>query len=243
MTASERRKAKRDLKHTGAVVYLRVSTSKQADSGAGLEAQEAKCREHCARLGLDVLSIRTDAAMSGKDAVEKRPGLMAALEDVKANPGAVMVVYSLSRLARSQRIIWNLLDDRGEYRLALASATESFETCTPMGRAMLGMLGVWAQLEADLVSERTIAALEAVAERGTKLGAPTMIESTTEEGERYIDAEKVALVRRVQDLYATGDYSHRTLAEHLNQNGIASVTGRQWHARTVRVAINTALPA
>jgi site-specific DNA recombinase len=243
VTASERRKAKKEKKVAGAIIYLRVSTSKQADSGAGLEAQEAKCREHAARLGLEVLSKHVDAGLSGKDAIERRPGLQAVLEAVKANPDAVVIVYSLSRLARSQRIIWNLLDEHGDYALPLASATESFETASPMGRAMLGMLGVWSQLEADLVSERTIAALEAVAERGVKLGAPSMIEMTGEDGKRYIDEEKVALVRRVQELYATERYSHRTLAEYLNAEGILSVTGRQWHARTVRVAINTTLPS
>jgi site-specific DNA recombinase len=227
----------------GCVIYLRVSTGAQAASGLGLEAQEAKCRALAAERGWNVLAVRQDAGLSGRDGLAKRPGLRAVIDDAKANPGAVVVVASLSRLGRSQRLIWTLLDTAGEYALPVVSATEPFDTASPMGRAMIGMIGVWAQLEADLVSERTTDALAAAKDRGTKLGAPSMIESTDEEGRRFIDAAKAALVRRVQELYATGAYSHRTLAEHLNASGVASATGKQWHARTVRVALNTEVPA
>jgi site-specific DNA recombinase len=249
MTNGQRKRARATAKHTGAVIYLRVSTAKQAKSGVGIEAQLAKCTEHAQRLGLPVLAVHRDEAISGKDGIEKRPGLRAVLADVKANPGSVCIVYSLSRLGRSQRLIWTLLDDRGEYALPLASASEPFETATPMGRAMLGMLGVWAQLESDLASERTIDALAAVAERGdTKLGAPSMVESTREvEGqtrkERFVDAAKVAVVADVQRLYASGEHSHRSLADHLNATGVPTASGKRWHAKTVRTALGVELGA
>lgn len=227
---------------TRAVLLFRVSTQRQADSGLGLEAQETACRKLCADRGWEILGAHVDAGISGKEGIDKRPGLAAAIADIKANPGAVLVVYSLSRLGRSQRLIWTLLDTQGDYALPLVSATEPFDTSTPMGRAMLGMLGVWSQLEADLVSERTTVALDAARERGTKLGAPSMIESTDESGARMIDPAKVALVRQVKELYASGEYSHKTLAEHLNASGIASVKGGRWHPRTVRVALFTELP-
>lgn len=182
--------------------------------------------------------MRVDAH-TGKDGIDKRPGLRAALDDMKANPGAVLVAYSLSRLGRSQRLIWNLLDPTGDHGINFVSASEPFDTSTPMGRAMLGMLGVWSQLEADLVSERTVAALDAARERGTKLGAPSMLESTDEDGKRFVDPAKVALVRQVQALYASEVYSHKTLAAHLNASGIASVNGKLWHPRTVRIAVMT----
>jgi site-specific DNA recombinase len=242
MTSAQRRRARAAEKPTGAFVYLRVSTAKQAELGVGLEAQEAKCREHAARLGLPVLAVHKDAGFSGRDGLDKRPGLRAVIEDVKASPGSVVIVYSLSRLGRSQRLIWTLLDDRGDYALPLSSATEPFETATPMGRAMLGMLGVWAQLEADLTSERTVDALAAVAERGTRLGAPSLIERV-ENGERVPDLAKVAIVREVQRLAADTGASSRALAARLNAEGVASVNGRRWHPRTVRLALAAQLPA
>lgn len=242
MTAKQKREARRNAKPAGGIVYTRVSTAKQATHGIGLEAQLSKCREHCARLGLDVIAEHSDPATSGRDGIEDRPGLQAVLASVKANPGAIVVVYSLSRLGRSQRLIWELLDDRGDYALPLSSATESFDTASPMGRAMLGMLGVWAQLEADLVAERTVDALAAISASGKKLGAPSMAEVVDEDGIRRFDPERVAIVRRVKDLYAGGGYTHRSLADKLNAERFKSVRGGKWWSRTVRVAINTVLP-
>lgn len=226
------------------MIYTRVSTSKQAASGVGLEAQLSKCREHSARLGLDVIAEHSDPATSGRDGIEDRPGLQAVLEAVKAHPGAVVVVYSLSRLGRSQRLIWELLDDRGDYALPLSSATESFDTSTPMGRALLGMISVWSALEADLVAERTVDALAAIRASGKRLGAPSMAEIVDEDGTRRFDPSRVAIVRRVQQLYAggRGGYTHRSLADKLNAERFKSVRGGKWWSRTVRVAINTVLP-
>ncbi len=227
MTNGQRRRNTLLAKPTGAVIYLRVSTSAQAASGAGMEAQLAKCQEHCARSGIPVLSVHQDAAVSGKDGVDKRPGLREVIEVVRAAPGTVVVVYSLSRLGRSQRLIWNLLDAKGEYALPLSSATEPFETTTPMGRAMLGMLGVWAQLESDLVSERTIDALAAVAARGVKLGAMPMSQKVPD------------IVKEIQEKYATGKWTIKSITADLNARGIPSSKGGKWWSKTVYTAIKS----
>jgi site-specific DNA recombinase len=209
------------------VIYLRVSTARQAEEGIGLDAQEARCRDHCARMGLPIVAVFRDEGLSGKDALEKRPGLTAAIEAVQANPGAVLVAYSVSRVARRQRVLWHLLDDRDGLGIPLSSATEPFDTSTPMGRAMLGMLAVWSQLEADMVSERTRDALSELRAQGAKLGRPNMVESGAGR-----------LVRRVQKLYGTGRFSHRSLAEYLNARGVPTATGEgKWWPKTVRTAL------
>jgi site-specific DNA recombinase len=225
---------------TGAVVYCRVSTRKQAAVGVGLEAQEARCRAHCAAHDWPVLGCFVDDGISGREGLGGRPGLTAALEAVKATPGAVLVAYSLSRLARRQRLVWHLLDDREGMGVPFSSATEAFDTASPMGRAMLGMIAVWSALESDLASERTIDALEAVRERGTKLGAPSMVERVGPDGVRTVDPAKVEVVRRIQARYAAGGWSHRRLAEVLNAEGVLSLgprPGARWHATTVRIAL------
>lgn len=237
MTKREQRRVSRSAKPTGAVIYLRVSTGRQARTGVGLEAQEVECRAHCGRLGLAVRAVFSDRGISGKEPVAKRPGLAQAIAAVHANPGAAVVVYSLSRLGRSQRLIWNLLDDRGDYRLAVSSATEPFDTCSPMGRAMLGMLGVWAQLESDLASERTIDALDVLHEKGVKLGAPNMVERTDVDGNRVRDERMVAVVRAIQEAYASGKYSLRSLAEKLNAEQVPTKDGGRWWPTTLRTAL------
>jgi DNA invertase Pin-like site-specific DNA recombinase len=220
------RTARKPAPTTTAVIYLRVSTLRQAAEGVGLDAQEAKCRAHAERMGWEVIAVRRDEGVSGRDGVEDRPGLQAAIDDVKARPGAVVVVYSVSRLARRQRLLWNLLDDREGYGLPVSSATEPFDTATPTGRAMLGMIATFAQLEADMVSERTRDALAEVKAQGKKLGAPSMI-----------DLGAIESVKTAKALYATGDYSHRSLADELNRREVPTAKGGKWWPKTVRAAL------
>ena len=236
---------------TEAVVYLRVSTGKQADSGLGLEAQEAKCREYCASRGLSIQAVFKDEAVSGREDVASRTALGWALELVEASPRRVLVAYSLSRLSRSQRVTWQLLDDRGGRGVPFSSASEAFDTSTPMGRAMLGMIGVWSQLEADATSERTRDALAAARAGGKRLGALTMIEKYEPAGvdaygkqryRRVVDPEKVAVIRLIQNEARKPGCTAAALALGLNMRGIRSPTGKHWHARTVRVAVGIKLP-
>ncbi len=227
---------------TKAIIYCRVSTQKQVDHGVSLDAQKAACLEYARFRKLEVLSVHHDKGISGRKDEGGRPGLAEVIAAHRANPDAVVVVYSLSRLGRSQRDVWRLLDDRGEVGLRVASATEPFETSTAMGRAMLGMLATFNQLTSDLASEQTVAALAYAKSVGTKLGAPSMIESTDEDGNRFIDPRKVDLVRTVQDLRATTPLSLREIADRLNSEGVPSAKGKRWHPRTVQVALATQLP-
>ena len=84
-----------------AIGYVRVSTEQQASEGVSLEAQAARIRAYAALNELDLAAIYTDAGLSGKRS-DNRPQLQAAL-DHATRIGGVLVVYSLSRLARSTR--------------------------------------------------------------------------------------------------------------------------------------------
>lgn len=214
-----------------ALLYVRVSTARQATDGVGLDAQETKARAHAERMGWPVAEVFRDEGISGKDGVEDRPGLKALIARAQSTPGAVVVVYSVSRLARRQRLLYQLLDDRDGYGLAVSSATEAFDTSTPTGRAMLGMIAVFAQLEADMVSERTKDALAEVRARGKKLGRPSMIELGA-----------VDTIHTVKDLYASGAFTHRTLADELNRRGVPTATGAgKWWPKTVATALHSSV--
>lgn len=218
--------SRRPVSVPAAVLYLRVSTARQASDGVGLDAQEAKCRAHAELLNLPVIAVHKDEGISGRDGVDERPGLRAAIDSVKGNPGAVIVVYSVSRLARRQRLLWTLLDDRDGYGLPVSSVTESFDTSTPTGRAMLGMIATFSALEADMVSERTKDALAELRAQGRKLGARNMIELGATES-----------VKLAQELYRSGKFTHRSLAEELNRRGVATAKGGKWWPKTIRAAL------
>lgn len=223
-----RRTPRAQVANRVAIVYARVSTAQQAAEGVSLDAQEGVCRAHAARLGWPIVSVHRDEGFSGKDNIEDRPGLAAAIAAVQVTPGAVLVVHAVSRLARRQRVLWGILDERDGLGVPLSSATEAFDTSTPAGRAMLGMLSVWSALEADMVSARTRDALAHLKAQGRRLGPVPTVER---EG-------GAALLARVRELAAQhpGDGA-RALAARLNAAGVASVSGRRWHATTVRRAL------
>jgi site-specific DNA recombinase len=217
---------------TVALVYIRVSTARQAADGVSLEAQEARARAHAEKNGWAVAGVFKDEGISGKDAIAKRPGLKSLLESsisLKAkNINAVVVVYSVSRLSRSQKLLWNLLDDRDGAGLAVSSVTEPFDTTTPMGRAMLGMIAVFAALEADMVSERTKDALAELKMQGKRLGRRPSAELAPD------------TVRLVKDLYATGLYTHVSLTEELMRRGVLTPMGKsKWYKRQIQICLNS----
>ena len=208
-----------------AVIYTRVSTAEQARDGVSLEAQAQRCAALAAARGFEVVSTYSDRGMSGRSEPSKRPGLQAALNELQAfadaGVDAALIVYSLSRTTRSERQLWTLLDPANHKSIKLVAATEGMDTSTPMGRAMLGMIGIWAQLEADLVSERTRDALAQIKASGRKLGAPSTAETVPESVERLIALRREGL-------------SHRAIADRLNAEGVKTSRGGKWWCKTVR---------
>lgn len=215
---------------TVALVYIRVSTARQASDGVSLEAQETRARAHAEKNGWAVAGVFKDEGISGKDAISKRPGLRSLLESAVSlkskGINAVVVVYSVSRLSRSQKLLWNLLDDRAGAGLSVSSVTEPFDTTTPMGRAMLGMIAVFAALEADMVSERTKDALAELKAQGKKLG------------QRTVEALAPETVKLVKELYGSGLFTQRSLAEELMRRGVPTPTGKkEWRQRQVQICL------
>ncbi len=215
---------------TVALAYVRVSTARQASDGVSLEAQETRARLHAEKNGWPLAGLFRDEGISGKDAVAKRPGLKSLLESAASlkskGINAVVVVYSISRLSRSQKLLWNLLDDKSGAGLSVSSVTESFDTTTPMGRAMLGMIAVFAALEADMVSERTKDALAEVKAKGKRLG---------QKPAHVLAPETVQLVK---DLYSTGLYTYKSLAEELERRGVKTPGGGStWYPSTIATAL------
>lgn len=211
-----------------AVIYLRVSTERQAVSGLGREAQEQACREYARAKGWTVASVHCDDGLSGTLPVEQRPGLAAAVAEVRAS-GAALLVYSVSRAARSVGELYRLVEPRdGAPEVALVSASEPFDLTTAMGKAFLGMLAVLAALESDLASERTIAALAAAKARGVRLGAPPVL---------HAGHSAVLRARALADAGGSG----RSIAATLNAEGVSTPRGKRWHERTVRAALAVSL--
>lgn len=153
-----------------AVGYIRVSTEEQAKEGISLNNQEAKIKAYCESQDWDLVRLFSDEGSSGKDM--RREGLKELLSFVEDDHVGVVVVYKTDRLTRKQRHLYQLLEDTFEKRgIGFKSVTEPFDTTTAMGKGFLGMLGVFAQLEGDLISERTKDALRRKKELSEPIGA------------------------------------------------------------------------
>ena len=138
---------------TKVAIYVRVSTQEQAQEGYSIDAQTERLQAYCRAKDWTVFGVYTDAGYSGSNT--KRPDLQRLLTDVRAGLVDCVLVYKLDRLSRSQKDTLMLIEDTFlAAGVAFVSMSENFDTSTPLGRAMVGILSVFAQLEREQIRER-----------------------------------------------------------------------------------------
>lgn len=216
-----------------AVGYIRVSTERQASEGVSLEAQESRIRAWAAAQGLEVDRVHVDAGLSGKRA-DNRPGLQAALADVCKRRG-VLVVYSLSRVARSTRDALAIAERLEKSGADLASLTESIDTTSAAGKMVFRMLAVLAEFERDLISERTTSAMDHLRRQGRKVSGNVPFGFDEAEGGKLVTNEtERAVVDRIRTLRAEGA-SLRDIVRDLEASRTPTKSGLlTWTPATIR---------
>ncbi len=150
-----------------AIGYARVSTADQADFGVSLDAQTEKIRGWSLANGYELVEVKVDRGLSG-GRCDNRPALQEALKAVSR--GDSLVVYSLSRLARSTRdtlMIAEALERRGA---DLVSLSERIDTTSSTGKMVFRMLAVLSEFERDVISERTSMAMAHLRSTGKYTG-------------------------------------------------------------------------
>jgi DNA invertase Pin-like site-specific DNA recombinase len=159
MAMAKRRKSDRDNRPEQskqlAIGYTRVSTADQEAEGVSLASQKSKIEQYADLHGLELSTFHTDS-ITGKR-LDKRDGLRAAMNEVTES-GGVLIVYSLSRFARSTRDAIDLVEQLSKAGADLVSLTEKLDTTSAMGKFTFRLFASLAELEADQVSERTRAA-------------------------------------------------------------------------------------
>lgn len=148
-------------------IYIRVSTLDQAENGYSLDMQEKTLRRWCDQNDAEVFKVYADRGISGKDMIH-RPAMLELMDDAKDEKFDVVLFWALSRFTRSVGDLYNSLSVFQKHNISIFSYTESFDTSTPMGRAMVGIVGVFAQLERELTSERVAAAMKERAAQGKR---------------------------------------------------------------------------
>ena len=156
------------MKHTA--LYLRVSTEAQADEGYSLAAQAEKLEAYCRMKGIDRFTQYVDGGFSGSNL--SRPAVTQLIDCIRRGEVERVVVYKLARLSRSQKDTLYLIEDVfAPHGVDFVSINENIDTGTPYGRAMIGILSAFAQLERENIFLRT------------RMG---MVERVKQGGERFL---------------------------------------------------------
>ena len=131
--------------------YVRVSTDLQAEKGYSVDQQTERIQAYCKARGWELKRIYTDAGFSGKSL--DRPAMKQLIQDCTLYD--LVLVNKLDRLSRSQKDTLYLIEDIFRAKgVQFASMSENFDTSTPLGMAMIGILSVFAQLEREQIKER-----------------------------------------------------------------------------------------
>jgi site-specific DNA recombinase len=131
-------------------IYIRVSTQEQVENYS-IETQKERLEAYCKAKGWSIFNTYIDPGYSGSNL--NRPGLSRLLQDLESFD--TVVVYKLDRLSRSQRDTLTLIEDHFlKNNIDFVSITETLDTSTPFGKAMIGILSVFAQLERETIAER-----------------------------------------------------------------------------------------
>lgn len=202
--------------------YLRVSTDEQARSGLGRAAQRSAIAVEAARHGWAVV-YATEDGVSGSVTPEDRPSLGQVLEQLTA--GDVLVVAKLDRLGRSALDVLRLAEAARDRRWRLVLLDLGLDTATPVGAFTLAALAAVAQLERDLIAQRTRDAMQAAKQRGARFGGPIRLPTDVRE---RIEAEHKA------------GASLTAIARGLNADCVPTAQGgSRWHHSTVRAVLRS----
>ena len=216
-----------------AVGYVRVSTDEQARDGVSLEAQQARIRAYAEAKDLTLAEILSDQGYSGKDF--NRPALQELLGRCKRGEVGAVIVLKLDRLTRQTRHLLRVVEDVFIARnIELHSVSESLDTSTPHGRFVLTLFGGLAQMERELIAERTRTALAYKRQQCQPTShAPLGFRANGKRHRMLPVPEELEVVREIFTLWRRGS-SLAAIARKLEAENVPTKRGGRWQPATVR---------
>ena len=151
----------------GVALYLRVSTSEQTTDNQRRELELA-----CERHGWDIAAVYQDEGISGAKGRDKRPQFEALHKAIARREIDLVAAWSVDRIERSLPDLIAFLSDIHAAGIGLYLHQQGLDTTTGSGRAMFGMLSVFAEYERAFLRERTVAGLRRALASGKRLGRP-----------------------------------------------------------------------
>lgn len=213
-------------------IYPRVSSAESAKEGYSIGEQIERMTKYCEAMNWTIYKVYTDPGFSGGDI--NRPGLKEMIKDVQAGKIDKVVVYKLDRLSRSQKDTLYLIEDVFlKNKTDFVSITENFDTSSPFGIAMIGILSVFAQLEREKIKERMLMGREARAKKGLySMGHKVIIGYDYVDGFLEVNSYEKMIVNELFDLFISG-MPIKTIVGNLNDRGLTHRYG-EWNDMTLR---------
>jgi site-specific DNA recombinase len=208
-----------------------VSGHEQEDNYS-IPEQIERMKKYCEAKDWIVYKIYTDSVQSGADM--DRPGLQSMIKDCEDGKIDMVLVYKLDRLSRSQKDTMFLIEDVFEKNnVGFTSMTENFDTSTPHGKFIIGILAVFAQLERSKIQERTTLGKKARAAEGKWHGSKWVpIGYNYENGLLQVNEYEKMQILEIADLFLQRT-PVRTIATMMTDKGYKHKYG-EWEAKTIK---------
>jgi len=222
------------------VIYARQSIEKK--DSVSIEAQIEKCLHYCDK---NNYKIYKDVGYSGKNI--NRPQFSQLIKDIKSGLVKKVIAYRLDRISRSIADFSQLLILFEEYNVEFISATENFDTTSPMGRAMINIVMTFAQLERETIVERVTDNYYFRANNGYWAGgyAPygyKIKHIIGRDNKRHsileIDEEQAKVVKKIYDMYINKHMSMRKIAQQLNVEKVPTLKKGLWGINVVSAILS-----
>ena len=146
-------------------IYTRVSTLDQT-----IDNQLIELRDHCSKMGWEIVKEYADEGLSGTLSREKRPALNSLIKDAYRKRFDSVVCWDISRIGRSMKELVLFLSDMKDKGVGICSVRQGFDTSTSMGEIMFQFVGILSSWEREMIRERTLAGLERAKSEGKTLG-------------------------------------------------------------------------
>ena len=151
-------------------IYTRVSTLDQT-----VENQLIELRDHCSKMGWEIVKEYADKGLSGTLSRDKRPALNALIKDGYRKKFDAVVCWDISRIGCSMKELVLFLSDMKDRNIGIVSVRQGFDTSTSMGEIMFQFVGILSSWEREMIRERTLAGLERAKSEGKTLGRKKVI--------------------------------------------------------------------
>lgn len=216
-------------------IYVRQSVDRP--DSISVESQVELCQKEVTN---GPPKIYTDRGYSGKNT--DRPAFQEMTADIRAGKIRRVIVYRLDRISRSVLDFAGLIELFQQYNVDFVSTMEKFDTSTPIGKAMLMIVMIFAQLERETIQQRVVDAYLSRSRRGFYMGGKVpygfRLKETTMDGVKTKMYEpvaaEIAVIRQIYQLYALPQTSFGDVIRFLAELGVKTRNGKDFNRSRIR---------